>query len=580
MRGRPLSVASDSATPTVSVNSNQFDTTVAYEYGTSPSDLSSRSASVDGGTSATAIVVGVTLPGLKPNTTYYVRALATNSAGTTVMPLWESFTTAPPAGTAPVNSSLPVISGNLQEGDALEVTAGAWSGTPAPTFTYQWQDCDRSGQECVDIPAAGTGTSYTTAPTDVGLTVDVVVTATNTAGVATATSAATAPVNSPPSIDSAPAISGSALVGGTLSITDETRLAYPSPSLTYQWQLCDAAGTPGSCTDISRATTSDYTLIAADAGLTVRAVVTATNAIGDARAASSVSSTIGAPPANVGLPSVAGSTIVGNVLSAAAGTWTGFPTPTYVYQWQRSTNDGVTFTSIPDADADTNNYTLSADDVGALVRVQVTGSNDDGSTAAESDPTGSIESGAPVSTTAPQITGTPTRGDTLTASAGEWSPVADNYTYQWERSRDHGLTWTQIERATGTTYTPGVAHEHALLRIVVSIPAFAGVNAPSEPTAPVHENPPVNLALPTAKILAANAQIALTASPGRWDGAGDTFLYRWQTSRNRGRTWRNIPGADTQRCPVPASAARQWLRVVVTARNPDGRAVATSARAR
>ena len=111
------------------------------------------------------------------------------------MPLWESFTTAPPAGTAPVNSSLPVISGNLQEGDALEVTAGAWSGTPAPTFTYQWQDCDRSGQECVDIPAAGTGTSYTTAPTDVGLTVDVVVTATNTAGVATATSAATAPVD-------------------------------------------------------------------------------------------------------------------------------------------------------------------------------------------------------------------------------------------------------------------------------------------------------------------------------------------------------------------------------------------------
>ncbi len=121
----------------------------------------------------------------------------------------------------------------------------------------------------------------------------------------------------------------------------------PEPGLTCQWQLCDAAGTPGSCTDISRATTSDYTLITADAGLTVRAVVTATNAVGDARAASSVRSAIGALPANVGLPSMAGATIVGDVLSAAAGTWTGFPTPINVYQWQRSTDGGVTFTNTP-----------------------------------------------------------------------------------------------------------------------------------------------------------------------------------------------------------------------------------------
>ncbi len=210
--------------------------------------------------------------------------------------------------------------------------------------------------------------------------------------------------------------------------------------------------------------------------------------------------------------------------------------------------------------------------------MQVTASND-GSTVAESDPTG--DHSPPDAVRVSPRVGVPVirRAVVLMGAPNPIRLAVDTYSYHWERSRDQGMTWTQIGGATGTTYTPGVADEHALLRIVVSIPAFAGVTAPSEPTAPIHANPPVNLAPPTAKILAATAQIALAASPGRWDGAGDTFLYRSQTSRNRGRTWRNNPGADTRRCLIPASAARQWLRVIVTARNPDGRAAATSARA-
>ena len=41
-------------------------------------------------------------------------------------------------------------------------------------------------------------------------------------------------------------------------------------------------------------------------------------------------------PANTVLPVISGSTVVGNVLTTTSGTWTGFPAPTFTYQWQRA----------------------------------------------------------------------------------------------------------------------------------------------------------------------------------------------------------------------------------------------------
>jgi len=56
-------------------------------------------------------------------------------------------------------------------------------------FAYQWQDCDRSGGNCVDL-AGATSSSLVLAAGDVGSTVRVVVTASNAGG---STSAASAP---------------------------------------------------------------------------------------------------------------------------------------------------------------------------------------------------------------------------------------------------------------------------------------------------------------------------------------------------------------------------------------------------
>src|SRR5581483_2035645 len=81
------------------------------------------------------------------------------------------------------------------------------------------------------------------------------------------------PVNTAP-----PAISGTPAVGNTLTASNGTWSNSPT-SYAYQWFRCDAAG--ANCTTtITGATSSTYTLVAADQGLQVAVTVTASNSAG------------------------------------------------------------------------------------------------------------------------------------------------------------------------------------------------------------------------------------------------------------------------------------------------------------
>ena len=90
---------------------------------------------------------------------------------------------AAPVDIAPSNSTAPAISGTPQVGSLLTASTGVWSGSPTPTYAYQW---NRAGS-----PISGeTASSYTVVTADIGQNITVTVTATNTAGSASATSAA------------------------------------------------------------------------------------------------------------------------------------------------------------------------------------------------------------------------------------------------------------------------------------------------------------------------------------------------------------------------------------------------------
>ena len=213
-----------------------------------------------------------------------------------------------PAG--PVNTTLPAITGSTVVGQTLTASNGSWAGNPTG-YSRQWQRCDAAGASCTDIGAA-TASTYVLAAADAGSTLRVIVTATNAAGSNTATSTQTPVVTGPPVNTVLPAITGSTVVGQTL--TAERRWTGNPTGYSRQWQRCDSTG--AACTDIGAATASTYMLAAADAGSTLRVIVTATNAAGSAQATSAPTALV---QSNAPLP--LGRTIPG---AAAAGGGSGF----------------------------------------------------------------------------------------------------------------------------------------------------------------------------------------------------------------------------------------------------------------
>ncbi len=291
-----------------------------------------------------------------------------------------------PTPPAPTNTALPTVSGSAVEGQTLSASKGTWSGEPT-SVGYQWEDCNAFGEGCLSIGGA-TASSYTLAASDVGGTVRVVVSASNAGGSTPATSAATATVVLPPAPTNTalPTVSGSAVEGQTLSASKGTWSVEPA-SVGYQWEDCNTAGE--SCSSIGGATASSYKLTASDVGHTLRVVVSASNAGGSTPATSAATATVVLPPAptNTALPTVSGSAVEGQTLSASKGTWSVEPT-SVGYQWEDCNTAGESCSSIGGATA--SSYKLTASDVGHTLRVVVSASNAGGSTPATSAATATV----------------------------------------------------------------------------------------------------------------------------------------------------------------------------------------------
>jgi glucose/arabinose dehydrogenase len=95
--------------------------------------------------------------------------------------------------TAPANVAAPAVNGYARVGLTLTATNGTWTGSEPLWFGYAWLRCDSNGANCNAI-AGATDAVYTLVPDDFGETIRVIVTATNVAGSAAATSDPTARV--------------------------------------------------------------------------------------------------------------------------------------------------------------------------------------------------------------------------------------------------------------------------------------------------------------------------------------------------------------------------------------------------
>ena len=370
-----------------------------------------------------------------------------------------------PAGSPPVNTGLPTISGSAVSGQLLSALTGVWSGSPT-SYAYEWRRCDTAGAGCGAIVGAS-ASGYTAAPADVGSTLRVAVTASNAAGSTTAVSAQTAVVTSPqpPANTGLPTISGSAVNGQPLTASTGAWTSNPT-SYAYEWRRCNTAG--AGCGAIVGATASGYTAAPADVGSTLRVAVTASNAAGSTTAVSAQTAVVTSaqPPANTSLPVISGSPVNGQPLSASTGAWTGSPT-NYSYEWRRCNTAGVACTAIFGATSAT--YTLTVADLGSTLRVAVTASNAAGSTTAVSAQTAVVaQPPPPVNTGLPTISGSAVAGQVLSASSGVWSGSPTGYAYEWRRCDATGAGCVAIAGAAGSGYTLVAADVGATVRVAVT----------------------------------------------------------------------------------------------------------------
>ena len=73
----------------------------------------------------------------------------------------------------PAELSSPTVLGTAEEGQTLSAAHGAWDGSDALEFSYQWQSCRDA--TCTDLP--DTAATYRLGAEDVGSSIRVAVTA-------------------------------------------------------------------------------------------------------------------------------------------------------------------------------------------------------------------------------------------------------------------------------------------------------------------------------------------------------------------------------------------------------------------
>ena len=351
----------------------------------------------------------------------------------------------------------------------------------APTFTYQWEQCDGAGNNC-SLIAGAKASGYAPVSGDVGHTLRAQVIATNTAGSKTATSAPTAAILiGAPTNSALPAVSGTAQPGQTLTASTGTWNNTPT-GFGYQWALCDSSG--NACGPIGSATNGSYVAAAGDIGHTLRVTVTATNAGGSGQATSSQSQAVSAAaPSNSAQPTVSGTAQQGQTLSAANGSWANTPT-SFGYQWLQCDASGNSCSAIAGAAA--ASYSPGEADVGHTLRVTVTAANSSGPASSTSQPSAVVTMASPSNTALPVISGTAQQGQELSLSNGSWASSPSAFDYQWVRCDGAGASCTAISGATGNKYVPASADGgHTLRATVTATNAGGAMAATSAKTAAV-----------------------------------------------------------------------------------------------
>ncbi len=234
----------NTAPPTISgtLESGQVLTEAHGSWSNDPTSFTDRWEDCDSTGSGCSSIAGATAQKYKLTSadvghTIRVIESAANSggSGTPTSSTATAIITAPaPTSSPPNNSAIPTISGIPMVGVHLHASTGAWSGTPPPSFSYQWQLCKPA---CTNIAGASANT-FKPSKADKKSRIRVIVSATNTAGKQSAVSKETGPVKAkgptPASLDallrSLLAPTGKAAKIGALRKNGGYKFSFKAPS--------------------------------------------------------------------------------------------------------------------------------------------------------------------------------------------------------------------------------------------------------------------------------------------------------------------------------------------------------------
>jgi len=267
--------------------------------------------------------------------------------------------------TVPEVLTAPVISGSTVENATLTTSNGTWWWTPT-SYAYQWEESSDGITSWASISGA---TGVTLSSPNVSKYIRARVIATNTIGASLASySAVVGPVTSlVPTNSVPPVVTGTANEGDTLTTTSGTWSNSPTSYL-YVWQM-----------SINQ---TDWTTVGSGSTLVIdsshvdkyiRSSVAGVNAIGSGTASTSnvVGPAVVGVPQNTASPTITGSAVEGETLTAVVGSWTRSPT-SYTYQWQDSA-DGSIWANISGATASTR--VLAFSQIAKYVRVSIVAAN-------------------------------------------------------------------------------------------------------------------------------------------------------------------------------------------------------------
>jgi hypothetical protein len=258
-----------------------------------------------------------------------------------------------------------------------------------------------------------------------------------------------------PSNTELPTITGTAVKGSTLVAGTGAWAGTTPISFAFQWQRCDSAG--ANCAEVSGATNTTFVLDTNDVGRRMRVLVTASNADGAGSALSAATAVVteSAGPVSTAEPTISGSAVEGQTLTATSGSWTGDQPISFAFQWVRCGTDGGAADGSNCAlisGATRTTYVLTTTDVGARMRVRVTATNSVGSQTRASNATQVVQTGrSPVNTRVPTVSGSWVEGTLGTVNRGTWTG-ASSYSYQWVRCNTAGGACVAISGATSAQY--------------------------------------------------------------------------------------------------------------------------------